>query len=438
MIGDFRFTVDLYPGPGTYSATPVGENDAFVLKLDSVGNFLWAKTFGGANYDVGYQLSIDAFGNIYTIGSFEGTADFDPGPGTYMLTSVGNYDIFVQKLDPNGNFLWAKAFGGTLQDESYSMEVAQGNVYITGGFSGTVDFDPGAGTYNITSKGGFDAFLQKMDLNGNFLWAKTFGGTGDDAAITLNVDNWGNVYTTGGFSGIVDFDPGAGTYNLISKGGFDVFVHKMSSCPATYKTDVVTACDSFVWIDGNTYTSSNNTATYVLTNAAGCDSIVTLNLTIDTVDVSVSQNGNTLTANETGASYQWIDCNNNNTPIPGTQNQSFTPTSDGSYAVIVDNGNCSDTSKCISVTITQIGYNPFEETIRVFPNPTKNEFFINLGTPYENIKVTIKDILGNVVQMNTFHSRSKLLLSLNKEAAGFYFVEIEAQKKKAIIKLIKE
>ena len=129
-----------------------------------------------------------------------------------------------------------------------------------------------------------------------------------------------------------------------------------SACTPTSSTDIISACNSYTWIDGNTYNTSNNTATYITTNAAGCDSIITLDLTITpNPDVSVTQNGATLTSNQSGATYQWVDCNQDFAIVTGETNQSFTPISTGNYAVIVTVNGCSDTSDCRLVDYTGIG-----------------------------------------------------------------------------------
>jgi len=192
-------------------------------------NFEWAKQLGGVSSDVGSSIAVDAFGNVYTTGYFQGTADFDPGPGAFNLTSAGGGDIFISKLDASGNFVWAKQMGGTSEDVGYSIAVdASGNVFTTGYFEGTADFDPGPGTFNLTSAGNTDIFISKLDASGNFVWAKQLGGTDYDSGVSIALDTSGNVYTTGWFQGTVDFDPGPGTFNLTSAGNSDIFVHKMS------------------------------------------------------------------------------------------------------------------------------------------------------------------------------------------------------------------
>ena len=106
---------------------------------------------GGASDDAGNSIAVDASGKVYITGIFQGTADFDPGPGVFKLTSAGNNDIFVNKLDASGNFVWAKSMGGPAYDHGNSLTVdAAGNVWSTGSFEGTVDFDPGIINYNIT------------------------------------------------------------------------------------------------------------------------------------------------------------------------------------------------------------------------------------------------------------------------------------------------
>jgi hypothetical protein len=226
--GYFAGTADFDPSSGTTNLTSAGNGDIFIQKLDTSGNLLWAKAMGGAYYDFGRSISTDASGNVYTSGIFNGTADFDPSSGTTNLTSAGSYDIFIQKLDASGNFVWAKAMGGASYDHGMSITTdAYGNVYTTGSFEGTVDFDPSAGTTNLTSAGSYDIFIQKLDASGNLVWAKAMGGTSSDEGQSITTDASGNVYTTGSFVGKADFDPSSGTTTLTSAAGYyDIFVAK--------------------------------------------------------------------------------------------------------------------------------------------------------------------------------------------------------------------
>jgi hypothetical protein len=230
ITGYFWGTVDFDPGAGTYNLTSAGESDIFVLKLDSSGNFVWVRSMGGTDTDRGYGIAVDSAGDVYTTGAFQGTVDFDPGAGTYNLTSAGRWDIFVSKLDSSGNFVWARSMGGTDHDGGRGIAVdSADNVYTTGFFQDTVDFDPGPGTYDLTSAGTSDIFVSKLNAGGNFVWARSMGGTSSDGASALALDSAGNVYTTGEFWGTADFDPGAGTYNLTLAGDRDIFVSKLDS-----------------------------------------------------------------------------------------------------------------------------------------------------------------------------------------------------------------
>jgi hypothetical protein len=201
------------------------------------------------------------------------------------------------------------------------------------------------------------------------------------------------------------------------------------------KTISETACDSYTWIDGNTYTASNNTATHTITNAVGCDTLVTLNLTINTVDASVLNNTPTLTANAAGATYQWIYCDS--MVIVDETNQSFTATINGNYAVIVTKNGCIDTSACYSVIGVGIIENDYGNQVLLYPNPTDGNFSIDLGNNYQTTVVTITDWSGRTIQSKRYNDSQLLNLKL-KEPAGVYFLIIKSENKKALIRLVKE
>lgn len=229
VMGGFNNYTDFDPNPGTFTLSSFGSTDIYLLKLNPSGNLLWAKQMGGISYDLGSSLKIDPFGNLYTIGWFYGAADFDPGPSVYTLTPKGEYDIFISKLDPSGNFLWAKCIGDTLNEFGTSIAFdPSGNMYATGSYGGNVDFDPNAGTSNLISTNQ-DVFVLKLNPSGNFVWARGINGNGSDEAFSITTDPSGNIYTTGMFSGTADFDPGPGIFNLTSVGSLDNFISKLDS-----------------------------------------------------------------------------------------------------------------------------------------------------------------------------------------------------------------
>ena len=196
---------------GTVQLNSIGAYDIFIAKYNSNGNFVWVKQAGSnGNFgDEGRGISVDANGNSYVTGYFADTAKF----GTTKLTSYGGRDIYIAKYDLNGKFLWAKNAGGTGDDFGQGISIdANGNSYITGYFTNTAKF----GATPLTGYGGRDIFIAKYDLNGNFLWAKNAGGTGDDFGQGISADTNGNSYVTGGFTGTASF----GTIQLTGPGVF--------------------------------------------------------------------------------------------------------------------------------------------------------------------------------------------------------------------------
>jgi hypothetical protein len=240
--GSFKGTVDFNPGSSTYELTSVGSSDIFVLKLSPTGDLIWVKQIAAKSSDFERTITIDPLGNVCLTGSFIGTVDFDPGVNSFDLSSAGsgpfptiNYlDAFVCKLDSDGEFLWAKALGGLSDDEGTSIITDNvGNIYTTGYFLYSADFDPSTAVYELTSAGYRSPFICKLDASGNLVWAKNFATQGSSATGTpssIFVDVLGNVYTTGVFSGMIDFDPGTGTLVLDDAGSFsgsDAFVTKL-------------------------------------------------------------------------------------------------------------------------------------------------------------------------------------------------------------------
>ena len=191
----------------------------------------YAAGLGGADTDSSSSIAIDGIGNAYTTGTFQGTADFDPGTGTLTHTSAGLDDIFVHKLNSSGGLAWVAVMGGADFDRGEDVAAdSAGNVYTTGAFVGTVDFDPGAGTLNLTGPGGNDGiFIQKLDTNGALVWARAMQGTGFGTGRSIALDPSGNVYTAGQLQGTVDFDPGAGVFELSQTGEDGIFIQKMNA-----------------------------------------------------------------------------------------------------------------------------------------------------------------------------------------------------------------
>jgi len=195
--------------------------------------YKWAKGvgFGETFEDEGRAITTGAMDYMYTTGYFGEIADFDPDAvGNHDLISAGGKDTFISKLDTNGNFVAAINMGGSSPDEGKSIALdAAGNIDTVGFFKGTVDFDPDAmGNQRRTSAGNVDIFISKLDASGNFIWAKSMGGDGNDNGYGTFVTPSFDVYTTGDFMDEVNFDTETGIDYIESFGDFDIFIHKLS------------------------------------------------------------------------------------------------------------------------------------------------------------------------------------------------------------------
>ncbi|TAL63049.1 MAG: T9SS type A sorting domain-containing protein [Bacteroidetes bacterium] len=195
---------------------------------------------GAAGSDQGYKITRDASNNIYVVGVFQQTVDFDPGGGTANLTSPGGgnpYDVFVAKYSSSGVYQWAFNIGGTTTND-YGRDIAvdaAGNVYITGQFVETFDVDPGGGTVNLVYGGGgnMDSFIAKYNSSGIYQWAFSLGSSAAGSYVYgfgITTDAGNNVLVTGAFgNATIDFDPGGGVANLTGSGVGDAFVAKYNS-----------------------------------------------------------------------------------------------------------------------------------------------------------------------------------------------------------------
>ncbi|MCS7078299.1 MAG: hypothetical protein NZ455_16420 [Bacteroidia bacterium] len=198
--------------------------------------FAWVKHIAGSNNEYINASTIDNSGNIYITGGFEGSVDFDPGPGLFTLTAVGQRDVFIAKYSSTGVLLWAKQISGSQDEESFAITVDNtGNVYVAGEFESTADFDPSSSAYDLTAKGGVDIFLLKLDASGNFVWVNHCGGTNQESPQTIALDNTNNVYIAGYFIGTVDFDPSTSVFNLTASGGSDAFLAKFNANTGSFQ-----------------------------------------------------------------------------------------------------------------------------------------------------------------------------------------------------------
>jgi hypothetical protein len=211
-----------------------------------------------------------------------------------------------------------------------------------------------------------------------------------------------------------------------------------NQCLPTSSTLTVSACEEYTSPSGNFVWSSSGTYTDVLVNAAGCDSTITVDLTIASVtDLTTSLNGITITANNGNATYQWLDCDNNFAQINGATNSMFTPTSNGNYAVELTENGCVDTSACVMVaTLGSMGLNAgFIHGL--YPNPTSGLFTIDMGSVKAEFEVRIADQSGRLIQSSVFRNTQFADLEI-KGQAGVYFVTVASEDERAVMILTKE
>lgn len=226
IAGNFFGTVDFDPGPGTAELqAPAGNPDMYFARYDAAGGLLWVKQLHGNGSNRVIDLALDEHSNIYITGQFENSADFDPSDVVRNLNSAGSFDIFFARYDDAGKLVWAGHAGGPNYDDGKGIALdSAGNVYVTGRFNDTADFDPGAGVHTLTTVDFTDAFFAKYDPAGDLVWAKSVGGTLADQGTGIAVDAPGNVYLIGQFQGIADLDPSGAVEELISAGDFDIFL----------------------------------------------------------------------------------------------------------------------------------------------------------------------------------------------------------------------
>jgi Secretion system C-terminal sorting domain/Beta-propeller repeat len=400
--GSFSDTCDFDPNAGVSNMTALIEN-VFISKLDTNGNFVWAKSMGGIAYNRGRVITLDAIGNVYVGGTFGGTTDFDPNAGVANLTSVGSFggneDMFVLKLDLNGSYVWAKQFSGTGTKFLKGLAVdTSGNVFTAGMFSGTVDFNPSAAIANLSGPTfGDDGFISKLDVSGNFVWAKQLEGNIRDVA-SLALDTAGNVYTTGSFysqySATVfsqtDFDPGVGIYNLsvIHQFGDDTYILKLD------------ASGSFVWVK----------------QIGGVPSVTTGPETV-AKSIIVDGSGNIYTTGTFGSS-----ASDSGDFDPNTGVSLLTP-SGGATDMFVHK---------MSQNTLGLSKKSNDSNISVYPNPSNGNFNIEIDENSIGAKATIYNLLGQKVKDFDLKATTTNQ-TLNK---GIYLLEIEREGSKSSKKII--
>ena len=395
--GYFSTTVD-FNGiwAGSFNLSSNGLKDIFVQKLNSVGQFLSAISIGGAQNDSGESIAVDLSGNIYTTGYFSHptiggaltSVDFDPGPSVYSLAIAGPQNIYVNKFDSNLNFIWAKNAGNSgTANSGLSLALDNlGNVYSTGFYSGVVDFDPGVNITTLTClyapagsapANHYDIFVWKLNNSGDFVWANSYGGNGEDTGMDICTDSQGNLYSAGFFSNTADFDPSGSVSNLVSNGSKDIYYQKIqpdiiptiapsgptSFCPGGSVTLTSSSTTGNTWSTGATTQSItvNTAGTYsvALSNGTCVTNSTPISVTLLTAPSIPTINSNGPTTFCSGGSVVLTSSiSSGNIWSNGATTQSITVNSSGNYSVIVSNGTCSTASIPQQINVIQYPITP--------------------------------------------------------------------------------
>ena len=439
-------------------------NENEVLIIDPVVR-LWGTYYGGSRYEYESSCATDASGNVYLAGRTSSTTGIAT-TGAHQTTFGGSwsYDAFLVKFNSSGVRQWGTYYGGTASDLGHSCATdASGNVYLAGNTPSTTGIAT-TGAHQTRSGGSDDAFLVKFNSSGVRQWGTYYGGTGAEVGHSCATDASGNVYLAGytpSTTGIAT----TGAHQTTSGGGSnDAFLVKFDACPAVYSQDTITACYSYTWIDGVTYTLSDTTAKDTLVNAAGCDSIVSLFLTINNSTSAID----TITACD---SYTWIDgitYTSSNTTAKDTllnaagcdsivslnltinytktttdsivANDSYTWINGVTYTssnttatdTLLASKGC-DSIVSLNLTIVStvgIDNSAILSNVKVYPNPTSG----NLTIDAENYKgVEVYDTSGRLI------IKSKLnTIDLQEQSKGLYLLKVNANGTTEEFKVFKE
>ena len=279
-------------------------------------------------------------------------------------------------------------------------------------------------TYSLQNADGCDSVVS-LDLTVNILESI-------DTIRACSPHQWidGNTYSA---------TTNTPTFTVQTSVGCDSIVRLNLTIDTLAEVDVVQACEPYQWIDGNTYSTSTNTPVYTISTASGCDSTITLNLTITALDNGISLNCSTLTANlGGGATYKWYDCSSGFAQVPGQFGQSFTPSKNGSYAVLVGKNGCSKLSDCIDVINVGVYNDAFESTIQVYPNPSTGLCFVDMGGLHHDVSIQIQNAFGQAIFAKSYQALEKTKLKVPGPPGVYFLVIKDNYGNRAVQRILKQ
>lgn len=472
--------VDFDPSVSVANVNSASTN-IFLAKYNTAGQYQWAFGLGGNNYDVGISLSSDASGNIVLTGVFQGSnIDFDPGVGVSTISSNANsIDIFVARYNTLGQYQWAFPIGGSTNTE-YGSAVKwspAGDVLVTGFFSGTADFDPGAPVVNL-SPSAQNVYAASYNSNGQYQFAFNIGVAAPSEGYGICSDNNNSIIVTGFFTGnVIDFNPAVGTNTLSSLGSADIFIAKYANCVSaplqptsingltslctgvgatSYSIATVVGATSYSWSlpGGWSGTSTSNsisatpgssgTISVTASNTCGTSAAQNLSVTINALPTIVyTQNPDTVCANAGNIALGSV------TPIGGTfsgtavsgTNFNATTAGAGTFTITytyTDGNSCTNTASqnilvdlCTGLSDQTLA----ESNLIVFPNPA-NEL-VTITTNENKGQLIIYNTLGAVLYSKQLNA-TQTTVDVSAYQSGIYFIQLQTVDGMATKKIIKQ
>jgi hypothetical protein len=432
---------------------PYGNSDAIAFKISALGELIWAKNYGGSAADAAHSIRVLGDGSYYIAGATRSNnMDF--------IGHQGNGDGWLGKIDASGTLLWSILFGGTNSDFVGGICVTSNGGCVVAGSGNSTNgiFQSNSGNYDVFALRVNGTPAAPEDTDSTFTVAicgtsYLFQGTtytqsgtyfdtipnqaGADSLLTLNLtlyptqassfseSSCGSVFFGGEF---LD-ESGIYTTTLQTIHGCDsVVTLNLTILPKPEREIVVSTCDSYTWLDGVTYFSSTNEPTFIVEMENGCDSILTLNLTVNQVNTTVTDVGTGILTASPNESYQWFDCETQMI-IPSETASSFPPTQDGIYAVILENvAGCVDTSDCYIIDYLALNaQNLLEWTLS--PNPASEHVSIHTASGIVPSTITLYDLQGKFIQQ----VKNESTINVSALSPGIYLLHIHSQDQQTVV-----
>ena len=408
----------------------VGATEAYIAKLDSNLDVQWITELHhtGGNMEPG-RIVVHPSGKVTAIGLYRGNATM----GAFPLDPSQYGSGFLVQCDPSsGSIQYATNFGplGAGTGRPYDIEL-MGDKYLISGLSYGSSITPGAtaryGCFTETYTTQYLTCFNDID------YTHEVNITNDAGQLTVNSTGDGVSYQWYLNEVLIDgatessFTPSeSGLYQVIATDQYNCATEDeidFETCQNTTATDVQNACEPFTWIDGITYTEDNSTATFVIPNSAGCDSLITLNLTVTIINAAINVGNASLAAAQDGAEYQWVDCELKGSAIEGATGQVFTPLENGSYGVEITLNDCSVFSECEDVIIIGIDEQADPGILSVYPNPADDQIQLNTAGLTGNSEVIITDMTGKTALRHYINSNLSML-DVSALSEGMYILTV--------------